>query len=59
MPAQTTITGYLVGNIWWPQAECFKSFTYDLTREAGRFTSTASLRDHLRPIRPSLAARSA
>lgn len=50
MRTETYITGYLVGHIWWPQAECFKSFQYNLTREAGRYTSTASLRDHLLAI---------
>lgn len=42
------ISGYLVGNIWWPVgAECWKTFTYDLTREEALFSSPGTLRDHI------------
>jgi hypothetical protein len=44
---RVTIHGYLVGNIWMPNAECYKDLTYDVTREQERApgcsTSPASL----------------
>ncbi len=46
-----TISGYLVGPIWMPPVECYKHFTYDLSREAprleGRDGERATLRDHI------------
>ena len=46
---QTTfhLTGYLVGDIWMPQAECYRPLSYNLTRESARFTSPGTLRDHV------------
>lgn len=46
------IKGYLVGNIWMPQTECYKPLDYDLTREDARFSDSdgkkrvGSLWDH-------------
>ena len=37
-----TIRGYVVGNIWMPNAECYKEFNYDVLRE--RDTNTVSVR---------------
>lgn len=45
---QVTIHGYVVGPIWWPVGhECYKFFTYDLTREDKRFSEPGTLRDHV------------
>ncbi len=47
---EITITGYLVGSIWWPAgAECYRHFSYSLTREAPRM-GTRQLRDHVLAI---------
>lgn len=40
------LRGYLVGNIWMPNAECFKPLDYSITREAIRMED-ATLRDHV------------
>lgn len=42
-----TLRGYLVGNIWMPNVECWKHLAYDLTSEDARFTSPGTLRDHV------------
>lgn len=44
-----TISGYLVGTIWMPAAECYKPLTYDVLREARRYTEpdSVTLRDHV------------
>ncbi len=42
-----SITGYLVGNIWMPNAECFKDLNYNVTREQARTTGKMTLRDHV------------
>ena len=54
MRTSIKITGYLVGPIWWPAGlECYKHFTYDLTREDERFCGRdgthepGTLRDHV------------
>ena len=50
-PSEITISGYVVGPIWWPTgAECYKPFTYHLTREDERFTEPGTLRDHVLAI---------
>jgi hypothetical protein len=41
-----TISGYLVGQIWMPAAECYKPFTYDVQREQARTIGKMTLRDH-------------
>jgi hypothetical protein len=48
---QITIRGFLVGPIWWPAGEeCFKRFTYDVTREDQCSGSRGTLRDHVLAI---------
>lgn len=42
-----TIRGHLVGNIWMPNAECWKDLAYDITGEDVRFTEPCTLRDHV------------
>ena len=44
---QHTLLGYLVGDIWMPQTECWKDLAYDLTSEDARFTEPGTLRDHV------------
>lgn len=47
---EITITGYLVGSIWWPAgAECWKDFHHSITDEAPRM-GTRQLRDHVLAI---------
>jgi hypothetical protein len=46
-----TVTGYVVGPIWWPVGEeCYKHFSYNLTCEDERFTEPATLREHVLSI---------
>jgi len=55
MKTQITIYGYVVGAIWWPAgAECFKEFTYDLTREKARKLNS-DFRSHIRVRSPAAA----
>lgn len=43
-----TITGYIVGAIWWPSgAECWKDLNYDATDQQARTDGKMTLRDHL------------
>lgn len=42
-----TIEGFLVGAIWWPQTECYKSLNYDATDQQARTDGKMTLRDHL------------
>lgn len=44
-----TISGFLVGTIWMPAAECYKPFRHDIGRHSARWSdaSGATLRDHL------------
>ena len=47
MSIDVTLSGYVVGPIWWPAgAECFKPFTHSVTDEAPRM-GTRQLRDHV------------
>jgi hypothetical protein len=41
------IKGYLVGNIWMPDIECYKRLSYNLTRENERLSEPGTLRDHV------------
>lgn len=41
------ISGYLVGNIWMPNVEAWKTLDYRLSEEDSRFTSPGTLRDHV------------
>lgn len=44
---QITISGYVVGPIWWPAgAECFKEFRHDATAYDARCTRPSTLREH-------------
>lgn len=45
--AQISITGYLVGNIWMPNAECWKSLNYDATAKSWQWGEKGTLRDHV------------
>ncbi len=47
MNMQITISGFLVGPIWMPPEECYKPFSYDLTREQARLQPPGTLRDHI------------
>jgi len=41
------ISGYLVGDSWLPQIECWKPLSYDITREDARCDGPAGLRWHV------------
>lgn len=45
--SQISITGYLVGNIWMPGAECWKHLNYDVTAKSWNWGEKGSLRDHV------------
>jgi hypothetical protein len=45
---ETEITGFLVGNIWWPVgAECWKDVRYRCQDEQARTEGKMTLRDHI------------
>ena len=47
MSIDVTLTGYIVGSIWWPAgAECFKEFSHSVTDGSPRM-GTRRLRDHV------------
>ncbi len=49
--SKITISGFVVGPIWWPVGqECYKPFTYNVTREDESSTEPSSLRDHVLAI---------
>ena len=45
-----SLSGYLVGPIWWPSEECYKRFDYNLTDEESRWSEPGTLRDHVLAI---------
>src|SRR5688572_22479299 len=49
MVYEITISGYVVGPIWYGQ-ECYKTFTYNLTDEERRWSEPGTLRDHVLAI---------
>jgi hypothetical protein len=43
-----TITGFIVGPIWWPSgSECWKDLKYDATDQQARTDGKMTLRDHV------------
>jgi hypothetical protein len=43
-----SISGYLVGGMWWPAGVTgYKRVAYSVTREDGRFSEPGTLRDHV------------
>lgn len=47
MSIDVTLSGYLVGPIWWPTGtECYRAFNYSITNEAARI-GTRRLRNHV------------
>lgn len=47
MQIERKIRGYLVGNIWMPNAECYKPIDYDLDDQDARWSERGTLRDHV------------
>jgi hypothetical protein len=47
LESQITITGFIVGTIWMPAAECWKELHYDLTREQQRVEGKRDFRWHV------------
>lgn len=49
MRTQVTIRGYLVGNIWMHNAECWKEIKYDVTHKNELYVNgyASSFRDHV------------
>lgn len=41
------LSGFLVGEIWEPEVECFKQLDYDLYAQQSRTVGKMTLRDHL------------
>ena len=41
------LRGYLVGNIWMPNCECFKELSYSLDDQSSRWSERGTLRDHV------------
>lgn len=44
---EMTITGWLVGNIWMPNAECYKPFKHSIDGQDSRWSEKGTLRDHV------------
>ena len=49
--SKITISGFLVGPIWWPSgSECFKPFRHDVADKESRWSDKGTLRDHILAI---------
>lgn len=41
------IRGYLVGDIWMPQTECYKPLSYSVSDQEARWSEPGTLREHV------------